>query len=41
VTVFEEKLSSKAYILVGWGIPIPMTVLWAVATGFHYEWKAT
>ncbi|CAL8147634.1 unnamed protein product [Orchesella dallaii] len=36
VTVFEERLSPIVYPMVGWIVPIPLTVAWAVVTHWQY-----
>ncbi|ODN06147.1 PDF receptor [Orchesella cincta] len=38
VTVFEERLSPIVYPMVGWVVPIPLTVVWAVVTHWQCWW---
>ncbi|ODM89688.1 PDF receptor [Orchesella cincta] len=36
VTVFKEKLSPIIYPIIGWVVPIPLTIVWAVVTYLQY-----
>ncbi|KAK0176478.1 hypothetical protein PV328_000610 [Microctonus aethiopoides] len=36
VTVFQETTSYRMYRLIGWGLPVVMTMTWAIVTALYY-----
>uniref|UniRef100_A0A1I8M711 Uncharacterized protein n=1 Tax=Musca domestica TaxID=7370 RepID=A0A1I8M711_MUSDO len=36
VSVFQGRFPYKLYSIVGWGVPVLMTMIWAICTAFYY-----
>ncbi|XP_073835674.1 pigment-dispersing factor receptor isoform X2 [Musca autumnalis] len=36
VSVFQGRFPYKLYSIVGWGVPVLMTTVWAICTAFYY-----
>ncbi|XP_061397751.1 PDF receptor [Musca vetustissima] len=36
VSVFQGRFPYKLYSIVGWGVPVLMTTIWAICTAFYY-----